>query len=120
MYLLLIKVLKLQEWRKKIRRLLKNLLRRKLFYLVCSADGTTDYFMLWILVGFPFGVRKMCLWLIPKNYGLSGSIGILAFNCIIGGLIGGVVVIYRLCMAVETIIRCILVGFGQIVLKSCK
>lgn len=91
-----------------------------MFYPVCSADGTTDYFMLWILVGFPFGVRRMCLWLIPKNYGLSGSIGIFAFNCIIGGLIGGVVVIYRLCMAVVTIIRCIMVGFGQIVLKSCK
>ena len=91
-----------------------------MFYPVCSADGTTDYFMLWILVGFPFGVRRMCLWLIPKNYGLSGSIGIFAFNCIIGGLIGGVVVIYRLCMAVVTIIRCILVGFGQIVLKSVQ
>lgn len=31
---------------------------------------------------------------------------------IIGGLIGGRVAIYRLCMAVVTIIRCILVGFG--------
>lgn len=91
-----------------------------MFYPVCSVDGTTDYFMLWILVGFPFGVRRMCLWLIPKNYGLSGSIGIFAFNCIIGGLIGGVVVIYCLRMAVVTIIRCIMVGFGQIVLKSCK
>ena len=60
----------------------------------------------------------MCLWLVPKNYGLSCSIGILAFNCIIGGPIGGVVAIYRLCMAVVTIIRCFLAGFGQIVLKS--
>ena len=42
-----------------------------MFYPVCSADGTTDYFMLWILVGFPFRVRRMCPWLISKNYGLS-------------------------------------------------
>ena len=47
----------------------------------------------------------------------ASSIGVFAFNCIIGGLIGGLAAIYRLCMAVVTIIRCILVGFGQSVLK---
>ena len=33
----------------------------------------------------------MCIWLIPGDFGISGSIGVLALNCIIGGLIGGVV-----------------------------
>ena len=34
--------------------------------------------------------------LIPKNFGIAGSIGILALNCIVGGLIGGVIVIARM------------------------
>ena len=45
-----------------------------MFYPVCSADGTTDYFMLWILVGFPFGVRRNVsvahfekLWIVLKS-----------------------------------------------------
>ena len=37
-----------------------------------------------------------CDILIPKNFGISGSIGVLALNCIIGGLIGGVVLIFKI------------------------
>ncbi|MBP3469867.1 MAG: hypothetical protein J6K26_10165 [Lachnospiraceae bacterium] len=43
----------------------------------------------------------MCLWLILKNYGISGTIGVLALNCIIGGLIGGVVLIFKIIGIVE-------------------
>ena len=48
------------------------------------------------------------------------SIGVFAFNCIIPGLIGGLVVIYRLCMAVVTIIRCIKNGYGAMVVLSLE
>ena len=50
-------------------------------------DGVCDYFLMWICVGLPFGIRRMCLWLVPSGYGISGSVGIFAFNLIIGGLI---------------------------------
>ena len=65
-------------------------------YLVCNKAEGFDWFLYWIIAGCPFGIRRMCLWLIPKNFGISGSIGILALNCIIGGLIGGVVLIFKM------------------------
>ena len=49
----------------------------------------------------------MCMILIPKNFGIAGSIGILALNCIVGGLIGGVVVILRMVMVLMEIIKII-------------
>ena len=45
--------------------------------------------------------------LIPKSFGIAGSIGILALNCIVGGLIGGVVVILRMVMVLMEIIKII-------------
>ena len=60
-----------------------------------------------VLVGCPYGIRKMCMILIPKNFGIAGSIGILALNCIVGGLIGGVVVILRMVMVLMEIIKII-------------
>ena len=55
-------------------------------YLICNKTEGFDCFLYWILTGCPFGIRRMCLWLIPKNFGISGSIGVLALNCIAGGL----------------------------------
>lgn len=68
-------------------------------YPVCKKAEGFDFFLYWILAGFPFGIRKMCLILIPKNFGIAGSMGVLALNGIIGGLIGGfalIVVIVRI------------------------
>ena len=65
-------------------------------YPVCvKADGF-DYFLYWIMVGSPYGIRKMSMFLVPKNFGIAGSIGILALDCIIGGLVGGMIVIIRI------------------------
>lgn len=58
-------------------------------YPVCQKAEGFDFFLYWVLAGFPFGIRKMCLILIPKNFGIAGSMGVLALNGIIGGLIGG-------------------------------
>ncbi len=71
-----------------------------IFKSVFIKDGVTDYFLMWILCGIPFGIRKMFLWLIPNNYSLSGTVGIWALNFIIGGLIGGVILVWRLLVAV--------------------
>ena len=65
-------------------------------YPVCKKAEGFDWFLYWIIAGCPFGIRRMCLWLIPKNFGISGGIGVLALNCIIGGLSGGVVLIFKI------------------------
>lgn len=73
-------------------------------YPVCKREQGFDWFLYWILAGFPFGIRRMCLWLVPKNYGIGGSMGVLALNCIIGGLIGGFVLVARVAgIAVELV-----------------
>ena len=64
-------------------------------YPVCNKVEGFDYFLYWIMVGCPYGIRKMCMFLIPRNFGIAGSMGILALNCIVGGLIGGIVLIIR-------------------------
>lgn len=58
-------------------------------YPICNRPEGFNYFMFWIIAGMPFGIRFMCLKLIPKGYGLTGAIGVFALNAIIGGLIGG-------------------------------
>ena len=73
-------------------------------------DGVCDYFLMWICVGLPFGIRRMCLWLVPSGYGISGSVGIFALNLIIGGLneaalIGGLISNYFLRPAVSAALK---------------
>lgn len=65
-------------------------------YSICNKPEGLDTFQLWIFVGFPYGIRKMSMFLLPKGYGISGSIGVIALNAIIGGLIGGIVVIFKI------------------------
>ena len=48
-----------------------------------------NYLLFWIIAGSPFGIKFMCLKLIPKGYGITGTVGVFALNAIIGGLIGG-------------------------------
>ena len=72
---------------------------------VYMKDGVCDYFLLWLCVGFPFGVRKMCLWLVPYGYGISGTVGIFALNIIIGGLIGGLALITGLLFGIVHTVR---------------
>ena len=63
-------------------------------------DGEVNIFYLWILVGIPFGMRRMCLWLIPKNYDIGGAMGIIAVNFVVGGLIGGFVALIQIVQAI--------------------
>ena len=65
-------------------------------YSICNKPEGLDTFQLWIFIGFPYGIRKMSMFFLPKGYGISGSIGVIALNAIIGGLIGGIVVIFKM------------------------
>ena len=82
-------------------------------YLVCNKAEGFDLFLYWIMVGFPFGIHRMCLWLVPRNFGISGSIGVFVLNCIIGGLIGGVVLIVKIIKIITEVFRMILETSGQ-------
>ena len=55
---------------------------------------------LWILCGLPFGLHRMCLWIVPGGGSLGGGIALFALNFIIGGVIGGFVLAWRLIVAV--------------------
>jgi len=70
-----------------------------IFKSACMKNGTLDYVWLWILCGLPFGMHRMCLWVIPGDKSLGGGVATFAFNFIIGGAIGGVVLVWRLLVA---------------------
>lgn len=71
-----------------------------IFKSACMKGGTLDYVWLWILCGLPFGLHRMYLWIIPGGKSFGGSIATVAFNFIIGGLIGGFILVWRLLVAV--------------------
>lgn len=86
-------------------------------YPVCNKAEGFDLFLYWIMVGCPFGIHRMCLWLLPRNYGISGNIGVFALNCIIGGLIGGVVLIIKIMGMIWELVN---IAIGHFWTKSPK
>lgn len=74
-----------------------------LFFLgreICTADGVTDYFYVWIICGLPFGIGKLRTWFYVRGGSLGTSAAIFVFNFVLGGLIGGFILIWRLIIAV--------------------
>lgn len=59
-----------------------------LFYPLCVENGACDYLKLWILMGIPFGIHRMFIWVMPKGFDLGGTVGILVINLLAGGVIG--------------------------------
>ena len=72
------------------------------FKAICTKDGATDYLMVCLLCGIPIGIRRMALWLVPRGagWGIGGTLAIWMVNFFIGGLIGMVVLAWRLSVAV--------------------
>lgn len=77
-----------------------------LFYPLCVENGVCDYLKLWILAGIPFGVHRMFVWVIPKGFDLGCTVGILAMNLLVGGVIGGIVLVWRLVLAIFYLVQC--------------
>lgn len=76
-------------------------------YPECNKPEGFDLFLFWILVGFPFGIRRMCMVLIPRNYGIAGSLGVFALDCIVGGIIGGFVVTIMMIKVIIAVVQII-------------
>lgn len=75
------------------------------FKSIYMTDGVCDFFLMWLCVGLPFGIRRMCLWLVPFGFEIAATVGILTLNIIIGGLIGGLALIIGLLLGVVHTIR---------------
>ena len=71
-----------------------------IFKSACIKDGTVDYLRLWILCGLPFGLHRMRFWLVPGSNSMGGGIALFALNFIIGGVVGGFILAWRLIVAV--------------------
>ena len=52
------------------------------------------------LAGIPFGVHRMFVWVIPKSFDLGGTVGMLVFNLLVGGVIGGFALVWNVTRAV--------------------
>lgn len=85
-----------------------------LFRPLCMVQGELDWRLLMLLVGIPFGIRKMFLWVVPSGMGIGGTVGVAAFNLMAGRVIGSVIMVWRLLVAVFTMIKGVAVGICRI------
>lgn len=56
--------------------------------LYTTAEGGRDLILMWLLIGIPFGVQKVCLWLRPEGCSIATAAGMVAVSLLIGGIIG--------------------------------
>lgn len=83
-------------------------------YYVCKSPEGFHLFTFWIMVGFPFGIHRMCYFLVPWNFDIAGSIGVLALNAIVGGIYGGFIVLFKIIrITVELLIAVCRLFIGQ-------
>ena len=54
-----------------------------IFKSACVKNGEVDYVWLWILCGLPFGLHRMCLWIVPGGGSLGGGIALFVLNFIL-------------------------------------
>ena len=59
----------------------------------CIQDGECNYFLLLLLMGIPFGIGKMCVWMVPRGFDLGGTLAVWTMNLLIGGLIGSIILL---------------------------
>ena len=68
-----------------------------MFINLCTdSAGTVDYVKLFILCGIPFGITRLIVF---PLFGLNGMLATLIFSFFIGGAIGGIILIWRLLVA---------------------
>ena len=100
-------------WKKVIWPVMTVLFLAVVFRPLCMEEDGIDYWKLLFLMGIPFGVQKMFVWLIPSGYGIGETVGIFALNLLVGGIIGGFILVWRLLEAVFTLVK----GFVSVVTR---
>ena len=76
-----------------------------LSYNFCMSLGQTEWWKIWMVIGMPYGIHRMCVWLLPKNFDIGGTVGGWVINIILGCLIGEVVVIWYVLCAVYVLFK---------------
>lgn len=76
-------------------------------YYICRSEDGFQYFIYWIIMGFPFGFQKLRMLLIPKGFGIAGEIGVFALDAIVAGLIGGIFLVKKIVVIMVDYIRAI-------------
>src|SRR5574344_977164 len=67
-----------------------------LFKAVYMKPEGINYLLMLICIGIPFGIHRMCVWLVPTKFDLAGTIGVMAVNIIVGGIIGGFAFVFQI------------------------
>ena len=70
-----------------------------------------EWWKIWMVVGMPFGIHRMCIWLLPKNFDIGGIVGVWAMNIMLGCLIGEVIVVGYVFRAIYVLAKSILYVF---------
>lgn len=81
---------------------------------VYMADGSCDYFLLMLFIGIPFGIRQMFLWIVPIGHSLASTVGIVALNILVGGLIGIIVFAVTVITGMVSLILAVVSGLRHI------
>lgn len=80
------------------------LLLMYVFKTVYTENGVIDWFRLWMILGIPFGMTRICIWILPRGYDIGGTVGMLALSLILSGVIGGVIAAITMVQAVYYLI----------------
>ena len=80
----------------------------------CIQDGKCNYFLLLLLMGIPFGIGKMCVWMVPRGFGLGGMLAVWMMNFLIGGLIGSIVLLAMIGQAIIYLCVFLITGIHKI------
>lgn len=75
-----------------------------LAYNFCISIEQKEWWKIWMVVGMPFGIHRMCIWLLPKNLDIGGNVGVWAMNIIVGCLIGEIVVVCYILRSVYVLV----------------
>jgi hypothetical protein len=83
-----------------------------IFRSACTKDGQINYLWLWILCGLPFGIHRMFFWIVPGG-SMTNFISQGIAMIVLGGIIGGFVLVWRLVTATVYIpLTCFRLIFG--------
>ena len=71
-----------------------------ILYTFCTEEGVTNWLLFIWLMGVPFGISHMCLYVVPRNHPFTDSVGILFGNILVGGVIGIFILVWKVLRAV--------------------
>jgi hypothetical protein len=72
--------------------------------IILRVSGCEEQIIKLFLIGFPYGIHKMCILLVPKGMDTGGTVGVAALSVIVGGVMGCIMIPYYILRAVYVLI----------------